>query len=216
MMAAATVPDFALEAALGGNVCGVDEAGRGPWAGPVVAGAAVIDIEYLPAALRERLDDSKKLTAKRREQVFAMMEAAAADGAMHFTIAEASVAEIDALNILRATMLAMTRAVAALPLVPDHALIDGNRVPDGLPCPGRSVIGGDARSLSIAAASIAAKVSRDRMMAVLDAEFPGYGFARHAGYGTPDHQAALARLGPSPAHRRSFAPVRRLLDAHNI
>ncbi len=210
------MPDFTVETALGGKVCGVDEAGRGPWAGPVVAGAAVIDIERLPSTLRDRLDDSKKLTAKRREQVFAMMQEAAAVGAMHFAIAEASVAEIDTLNILHATMLAMTRAVAALPLVPDHALIDGNRVPDGLPCPGLAVVVGDARSLSIAAASIAAKVSRDRMMAALDAEFPGYGFARHAGYGTPDHQAALARLGPSAAHRRSFAPVRRLLEAHNI
>jgi ribonuclease HII len=210
------VPDFTVEAALGGKVCGVDEAGRGPWAGPVVAGAAVIDIERLPSTLRDRLDDSKKLTLRRREQVFAMMQEAAAVGAMHFAIAEASVVEIDTLNILHATMLAMTRAVAALPLVPDHALIDGNRVPDGLPCPGLAVVGGDARSLSIAAASIAAKVSRDRLMAALDAEFPGYGFARHAGYGAPDHQAALARLGPSPAHRRSFAPVRRLLEAHNI
>lgn len=222
------MPDCALEAALIATgrvgVCGVDEAGRGPWAGPVVAGAAMFDIARLPgfdiarlpAALRDGLDDSKKLSARRREKLFVAMEEAAAQGVLHFAVAEASVEEIDRLNILAATMLAMRRAVAALAPTPAHALIDGNRVPDGLPCPATAIIGGDGRSLSIAAASIAAKVSRDRLMAKLDLELPGYGFARNAGYGTAEHQAALARLGVTVAHRRSFAPIRRLLNDYNI
>ena len=207
------MPDYALEAALGDGVCGIDEAGRGPWAGPVVAAAAILDIHRLPSRLRDRLDDSKKLSAKRRESLFAEMEAAQADGALYFATAEASVAEIDTLNILRATFLAMRRAVNGLPVTPRHALVDGNGLPPGLPCPARAVIGGDGLSLSIAAASIAAKVTRDRLMAALDTQWPGYGFARHAGYGTAQHRDALVRLGVTIHHRRSFAPIRRLLEA---
>jgi ribonuclease HII len=206
------VPDFRYEAARGGIVCGVDEAGRGPWAGPVVAGAAILDGARLPTRLRDGLDDSKKLTARRREALFAAMEEARADGLLWFATAEASVEEIDRLNILRATLLAMTRAVAALPVAPAHALIDGNRLPE-LPCSAQAIVGGDGKSLSIACASIAAKVTRDRLMAALDVVHPGYGFAHHAGYGTAEHQAALARLGVTPHHRRSFAPIRRILEA---
>lgn len=215
MTRAAPAPDYAREAALiaagHARVCGVDEAGRGPWAGPVVAGAAVLDIAHLPAALRDGLDDSKKLSARRREDLFAAMQDAAAQGIVQFAVAEASVEEIDRLNILAATLLAMRRAVGALAPVPAHALIDGNRLPGGLPCPATAIVGGDGRSLSIAAASIAAKVSRDRLMAKLDHELPGYGFAHNAGYGTAEHQAALDHLGVSAAHRRSFAPIRRRL-----
>jgi ribonuclease HII len=209
----ATVPDYRLEAAQGGIVCGIDEAGRGPWAGPVVAGAVVVlDIKRLPRRLRQDLDDSKKLTPERRDELLADILAARASGRLCFAIAAASVTEIDRFNILRATYLAMSRAVARLPVAPAHALVDGNGLPPGLPCPASAVVGGDGLSLSIAAASIVAKVARDRLMAKLDAIVPGYGFARNAGYGTPEHRAALARLGVSRHHRRSFAPVRLRLE----
>jgi ribonuclease HII len=209
----ATVPDYRLEAAQGGIVCGIDEAGRGPWAGPVVAGAVVVlDIRRLPRRLRRDLDDSKKLTPERRNELLTDMLAARAAGHLCFAIAAASVVEIDRFNILRATYLAMSRAVARLPVAPAHALVDGNGLPPGLPCPASAVVGGDGLSLSIAAASIVAKVARDRLMAKLDAIVPGYGFAHNAGYGTPEHRAALARLGVSRHHRRSFAPVRLLLE----
>ncbi|MGE0652355.1 MAG: ribonuclease HII [Alphaproteobacteria bacterium] len=211
------MPDYRLEGRLGGMVCGIDEAGRGPWAGPVVAGAVVVlDIERLPTRLRRCLDDSKKLTARRREDLLADMEAASADGHLCFAVAAASAREIDRVNILRATWLAMSRALARLPVAPAHALIDGNRVPPGLPCPAHPVVGGDGLSLSIAAASIAAKVARDRLMTRLDAIVSGYGFARNAGYGTAEHRAALAHLGVSRHHRRSFAPIRLLLETQQI
>jgi ribonuclease HII len=207
------VPDYRLETSLGGIVCGVDEAGRGPWAGPVVAGAVVVlDIARLSRRLRQGLDDSKKLSAGRRDELLAEMEAASAEGHLCFAVAAASVGEIDRVNILRATYLAMSRALARLPVAPSHALVDGNGLPPGLPCPASAVIGGDGRSLSIAAASIVAKVARDRLMAKLDTIVPGYGFAHNAGYGTAEHRAALARLGVSRHHRRSFAPVRLLLE----
>ena len=197
------MPDFVLERAAGGLVAGVDEAGRGPLAGPVVAAAAILD----PGAIPAGLDDSKRLRPARRETLFAALTATARIG-----IGIADIAEIDRLNILGATMLAMQRAVAALPIIPDLALIDGNRTP-GLACPARAIVKGDGRSLSIAAASIAAKVTRDRIMADLARQFPGYGWERNAGYGTQEHCAALARLGPTAHHRRSFAPVRAVLAA---
>ena len=194
--------DFALEAACGClRVCGVDEVGRGPWAGPVVAAAVILDRDWDA----DGVDDSKRLTAAVRARLRREIEAHAEIGT-----GQASVCEIDRLNILNATLLAMRRAVAALPRVPECALVDGNRLPD-LPCPAQAVTGGDARSLSIAAASIVAKVERDRLMAGLAADFPGYGWERNAGYGTPEHAAALERLGVSPHHRRSFAPVARRL-----
>lgn len=197
-------PDLALEAGAG-RVAGVDEAGRGPLAGPVVA-AAVVFLRDPPAALTALVDDSKKLKATQRETAFAAIRAAAADGLLDFGVGAASSAEIGTVNILRATHLAMGRAVARLAQVPDLALVDGNQ-PPALPCPVRCVIGGDALSLSIAAASILAKVVRDRAMTRLDPRWPGYGFARHAGYPTAAHLAALEELGPSPHHRRGFRPV---------
>ena len=194
--------DFALEAACGClRVCGVDEVGRGPWAGPVVAAAVILDRGWDA----DGVDDSKRLTAAARTRLRREIEAHAEVGT-----GQASVYEIDRMNILNAALLAMRRAVAALARVPECALVDGNRLPD-LPCPATAVTRGDARSLSIAAASIVAKVERDRLMAGLAVDFPGYGWERNAGYGTPQHAAALERLGVSPHHRRSFAPVARRL-----
>lgn len=191
----------------GGVYCGVDEAGRGPLAGPVVAAAVILD----PAQRIESLDDSKKLTERRREVLFDEIRERAAGWA----IAEASVAEIDELNILHASMLAMRRAV--LDLVEqghsmERAHIDGNRCPE-LPLPSRAIVGGDASDPAIAAASILAKVSRDRQIVALDGRYPQYGLARHKGYPTAAHLAALVEHGPTPVHRRSFAPVRRALAA---
>ena len=205
------MPDFSLEDAARAQgfaaIAGVDEAGRGPWAGPVVAAAVILDGATLPPNLAQGLDDSKKLSSARREELFAALMPLARVG-----VGQAEVDEIDRLNILQATFLAMNRAVAALPSVPDFALVDGNRDPK-LSCRVRCVIGGDGRSLSIAAASIVAKVTRDRAMAELARRHPGYGWERNAGYGTAEHQAALARLGVTPAHRRSFKPVAALLKS---
>ena len=195
-------PDFAFERALirGGRrlVAGVDEVGRGPLAGPVGVAAVILDPDDPP----EGVDDSKALSAARREALSELIFAKAASVAIAF----ASVAEIDALNIRGATLLAMARAVAALSPRADFALIDGRDAPPGLCCPARAIVGGDGRSMSIAAASIVAKVARDALMARLDGECPGYGFAAHAGYCTRAHLEALARLGPTPFHRRSFRP----------
>lgn len=198
-------PDYAFEAEHGAplvRVCGIDEAGRGPLAGPVVAAAVIVDPETCP----EGLDDSKKLDERKREELFAQLSRCAEIG-----IGMASVEEIDRLNILQATMLAMSRAFAALDRPAAFALIDGNRAPK-LACPARTIVSGDARVLSIAAASIAAKVTRDRMMTALAAAHPGYGWERNRGYGTPEHLDALSHLGATPHHRRSFAPVRNILS----
>ncbi|MDR0531036.1 MAG: ribonuclease HII [Oscillospiraceae bacterium] len=177
------------------HVCGVDEAGRGPLAGGVYAAAVILPAEYqLPG-----LNDSKKLSPKRRETLFGLIQAQAAAWA----IACASVEEIEEMNILRAALLAMRRAVEALPIPADFALVDGNQPPPlRIAC--QTVVQGDARCASIAAASILAKVARDRAMLELDARYPGYGFAQHKGYGTKAHYEALARLGPCPAHRALF------------
>lgn len=184
-------------------VCGIDEAGRGPLAGPVVAAAVILPAGYALAGLT----DSKQLTAKKREKLF---EQLMGDDGVQKSVASATAAEIDAHNILRATHLAMARAAQGLPQAADFALIDGLPVPH-FPLPSKSIVKGDSRSLSIAAASILAKVTRDRLMAELDARYPAYGFARHAGYGTAAHLAALRAHGPCPEHRRSFAPVAQLL-----
>ena len=199
------MPDFTLETAAGGRVAGVDEAGRGPLAGPVLA-AAVVFPRGIPAGLAALLDDSKKLKAPAREAAFAALHAAAACGEAEFAVGAASTAEIGRLNILRASHLAMVRAVARLGALPGLALVDGN-MPPPLPCPVRCVIGGDALSFSIAAASILAKVVRDRAMARLDPRWPAYGFASHAGYATARHRAALVTHGACPHHRPGFAPV---------
>ncbi len=203
------MPDFTLEvqARREGHavIAGVDEAGRGPWAGPVVAGAVILDPVNLSSELRRGLDDSKKLKPERREDLLVRLEREARIG-----VGQADVSEIDSLNILQATLLAMARAVGALGVTPDLALVDGNREPE-LDCPVRCVVRGDGQSLSIAAASIAAKVTRDRIMAGLAETFPGYGWERNAGYGTREHQMALDRLGVTPEHRRSYAPIRNML-----
>ena len=207
------MPDFAAERALAGRagdpsrgpVAGVDEAGRGPLAGPVVAAAVCFPGLALPPAAHALIDDSKKLSPARREAAFEAILEAGMVGT-----GEASVAEIDRLNILQATMIAMQRAVAALARPPSVVLVDGNRAP-ALPQPAYPMVGGDGRSLSIAAASIVAKVTRDRIMARLAADYPGYGWERNAGYGVAAHRAALAALGPTPHHRRTFAPVREVL-----
>lgn len=198
------MPDLLLERGLAGPVAGIDEAGRGPLAGPVVAAAVILPPRGLPKALVRGLDDSKKLPAARRRELFALLVDQAEIG-----IGSASVGEIDRINILQATMLAMARALARLPARPAAALVDGNRAPT-LPCAVRTVIGGDGLSLSIAAASIVAKVTRDRLMTLLSQRHPGFGWERNAGYGTAEHRAALIRIGPTRHHRRSFAPVSQL------
>ncbi len=179
-------------------VAGLDEAGRGPLAGPVVAAAVILDPQRPIAGLR----DSKLLSVPERERLAVLIRARAAAWA----IAQADVAEIDALNILEATMVAMRRAVAALSIVPAEAWVDGNRCPD-LPCPARAIVKGDRDVVVIAAASILAKTARDALLIEMDVRYPGYGFAQNKGYGTPEHLAALARYGPCAAHRRTFAPV---------
>ena len=199
------MPDFALEAAAGGRVAGVDEVGRGPLAGPVLA-AAVIFMDHPPEAIAALLDDSKRLSAKQRQFAYAALRRAADGGLLTFAIGAASVAEIGRLNILRASHLAMVRAVRRLHASPDLVLVDGNALPV-FGCPAQAVIGGDAQSLSIAAASIIAKVTRDRAMALLDRRWPGWGYATNQGYPTAAHRWRLASLGPTPHHRRGFAPV---------
>ena len=198
------MPDFMLESEAGGLVAGVDEVGRGPLAGPVFA-AAVMFASGVPDALAVLLDDSKKLSAGQRQTAYRALRASDA----RIGVGAASVAEIGRLNILHASLLAMRRAVLRLPCLPDLALIDGNR-PPALPCRTRCVIGGDARSLSIAAASIVAKVLRDRAMQRLDVRYPGYGWAGNAGYPTAAHREALRRLGATAHHRASFGTVRLL------
>lgn len=181
---------------------GVDEAGRGPLAGPVVAAAVILPAGFEADRDLATLDDSKKLSAKRRDILAQAIRAQCQVG-----VGLSEPAEIDQLNILHATMAAMTRALADLPSNPQFALIDGNRVPARLPCEARAIVGGDASEPAIAAASIIAKTVRDRLMVEADAQFPGYGFAGHKGYPSASHKAALSRLGPCPIHRLSYAPV---------
>ncbi len=185
-------------------VAGVDEVGRGPLFGDVVTAAVILD----PARPIAGLADSKKLTEKRRDALFDEIK----ESALAWSVARASVEEIDRLNILHATMLAMQRAVEGLSIKPDYALIDGNRCPV-LSCPAEPVVRGDGRVPAISAASILAKVTRDREMLAFDAEYPGYGLAGHKGYPTKVHLEALRRLGPTALHRRSFGPVRQLLSS---
>ncbi|CAN1490356.1 RnhB Ribonuclease HII [Paracoccaceae bacterium] len=205
---AAIVPDFTYETAVMSHgarfVVGVDEVGRGPLAGPVTACAVRLDPARIPQGLR----DSKVLTAARRESLFAEIMAVA-----DVSIAHATVEEIDTLNILRASHLAMERAIAGLSA--DHALIDGNLIPRGLTIPATAIVKGDAKCLSIAAASIVAKVTRDRIMVDLAQHYPGYGWDRNAGYPTKEHLEALLNLGVTPVHRRSFKPVHNILYQEN-
>ena len=200
------MPNFLLEKRAGGRVAGVDEVGRGPLAGPVVA-AAVVFPTGVPRGLAARLDDSKRLTAEQRQVAF---EALRRSGRAEIGVGAASVSEIERLNILHAALLAMCRAVARLPTAPDLVLVDGNQPPP-LTCAVQCVVGGDARSLSIAAASIVAKVLRDRAMARLAVRFPDYGWTSNVGYATEYHVAALRRLGPTRHHRPSFGSVAQLM-----
>lgn len=201
------MPDFAYESEHRGRVAGIDEVGCGPLAGPVVA-AAVVFASGVPQDLLDAIDDSKALDARKREHLAHRIHEAPG---VEIGVGAASVGEIGTLNILRAAQLAMKRAVERLPSPPDMALVDGNRLPD-LGVPARTIVGGDRISLSIAAASIVAKVTRDRIMARLDDRWPGYGWARNAGYGTAEHRAAIGAQGCTPHHRRSFGTVRRQLE----
>jgi ribonuclease HII len=201
------MPDFAIERRCRGIVCGIDEAGRGPLAGPVVAAAVILEQRRFPKILRAELDDSKVLAADRRESCYRALRGCTQRGAARIGIGAASVREIDDLNILRASLLAMARAVAALTVDPDIALVDGNIAPP-ISCAVRTIVGGDAQSFSVAAASVVAKVTRDRIMRALAPRYPGYGWETNVGYATAEHGIALRRLGPTPHHRRSFAPVR--------
>ncbi|WP_206612670.1 ribonuclease HII [Paenirhodobacter populi] len=200
------LPDYSFELAaraLGFRaVAGVDEVGRGPLCGPVVAAAVILD----PARIPEGLNDSKKLSHKRRMALEAAIKADAV-----WCVAEASVAEIDQINIVQASHLAMCRALAGLARKADHVLVDGNLLPKALAIPAQAIVRGDARSVTIAAASILAKEARDRMMVDLAQQYPGYGWERNAGYPTKDHLQALLDLGPTPVHRRSFRPVHNIL-----
>jgi ribonuclease HII len=196
------MPDYVFETELACRVAGVDEVGRGPLAGPVTAAAVVLD----PARIPDGLNDSKKLTARARERLYGeLMECA------EVSVAHASVAEIDELNILRASHLAMERALAGLEHAPEHALIDGNMIPRGLALPATAVIKGDARSVSISAASIVAKICRDRVLVDLAQHHPGYGWETNMGYASKKHMDALAKLGVTPHHRRSFKPIHNIL-----
>jgi ribonuclease HII len=203
------MPDLSWELRLGGIVAGVDEVGRGPLAGPVVAAAVILDPANLPREL-DGLDDSKALSPEARAHYFAVLRRVAIIG-----IGAASVGEIDRINILQASMLAMVRAVGRLGRLPDVALIDGNRAPK-LACKAVPLVKGDAISLSIAAASVVAKETRDRGMVQLDARYPGYGWASNAGYPTAFHRAALGTIGLTCHHRRSFGPVRAILEAQGL
>lgn len=200
------MPDFTIEDRCAGPVAGVDEAGRGPLAGPVLAAAVVIDRRRVSAKILDRIDDSKRLMRKEREALCAILIAKT-----RFGIGAASVHEIDRINIHHASLLAMRRALLALGFVPRTAIVDG-KFPPNAPCRVETVIGGDGLCLSIAAASIIAKVTRDRLMAKLAPLYPGFGFERNCGYATPEHLFALEAYGPTPHHRRSFEPVFKMLS----
>jgi ribonuclease HII len=205
------MPDFKIERQCQGLVCGIDEAGRGPLAGPVVAAAVVLEPRRFPKMLRDGLDDSKVLTREQREACYLALGRCADHGTARIGVGAASTVEIDRLNILRAALLAMARAVSVLGVRPDTALVDGAIAPP-LACAVRTVVKGDALSFSIAAASVIAKVTRDRIMRGLAPRYPGYGWETNVGYATQEHGEAIRRLGITRHHRRSFAPMR-LVDA---
>ena len=201
------MPDFALERRCKGLVCGIDEAGRGPLAGPVVAAAVILDARRFPKVLRDELDNSKVLSAERREACFRALSSCAIRGSARIGVGAASVLEIDRINILRAALLAMARAVAVLGVLPDVALVDGSIAPP-IATAVQTVVKGDSLSFSIAAASVVAKVTRDRIMRGLAPRYPGYGWETNVGYATREHGEAIRRLGITRHHRLSFAPVR--------
>ena len=203
-------PDYSEETRLKRDgfhsVCGIDEVGRGPLAGPVTAAAVILN----PTNIPDGLNDSKLLSEKQRERLYSLIVSSSAVSVIHI-----SVEDIDRLNILQASLLAMRRAAEALEITPDYALIDGNKIPQDLLCPATAVVKGDNKSVSIAAASIVAKISRDRLMKALGDENPGYGWEKNAGYPTREHLLALRHLGVSPHHRHSFKPVYNMLYPKN-
>ena len=206
------MPNWEIENTFSGVTCGVDEAGRGPWVGPVVAGAVIFLTHDVNHFLLQNLNDSKKLSALKREKLYTLLLDEAQVGHICYGIGIASAAEIDELNILQATFIAMQRAVENLIIKPEQALIDGNRLPTNFPCKTSCYIGGDARSYSIAAASIIAKVYRDNLMKELALKYPQYGFEKNAGYGTKEHITALKQYGITPEHRRSYKPIKQILS----
>lgn len=202
------MPDFEIENSCKGLVVGVDEAGRGPWAGPVVAGAVVFLDKNMDDFLLKNLNDSKKLSAKKRQQLYACLLEQQKQGKLVLGIGQASCQEIDEKNILQATFMAMQRAVSALAVQPQMAIIDGNQKPKNFSLPSQTVIKGDAKSLSISAASIVAKVYRDKLMSDLALKYPFYAFEKNAGYGTAAHIAGLKTHGVTPEHRLSYKPIK--------
>ncbi len=206
------MPDFDLENKYNGVVCGIDEAGRGPWAGPVVAGAVVIKDKNLHPELLKYLNDSKKLSAQRREKLYNLLFEEEKLGKVSIGIGQASRQEIDEKNILNATFLAMERARANLSIVPDLALVDGNQKPRNFNCATQTVVKGDAKSYSIAAASIVAKVYRDHEMQELAKKYPYYAFEKNAGYGTKAHIEGIKKYGITPEHRLSYKPIQEFIS----
>ena len=206
------MPDFELENDFNCVVAGVDEAGRGPWAGPVVAGAVVISDKNIDKFLLEELNDSKKLSAKKRESLYTKLWEEEKSGKVSIGIGMASAEEIDKFNILQATFLAMKRAVDNLKIKPEAVLVDGNQKPKNIVCPIKTVVKGDAKSYSISAASIVAKVYRDRLMCQLAQKYPYYAFEKNAGYGTALHINGLKLYGTCPEHRKSYKPIQKILE----
>ena len=205
------MPDFAFEDKYADLVVGIDEAGRGPWAGPVVASAVVFLNRNENKELLLNLNDSKKLSAKKRDKLYSLLKEEQAKGNISIGIGEATSQEIDDLNILQATFLAMKRAYQNLDVKPKHALIDGNQIPKNFPCSAQCIVKGDALSMSISAASIVAKVYRDHLMQNLAEEYPFYGFEKNAGYGTKLHIDGLKKCGICPEHRKSYKPIQNFL-----
>lgn len=206
------MPDWNLEDTFNGYVCGIDEAGRGPWIGPVVAGAVIFLDRNISPELLKGINDSKKLSAKKREYLYNLLMDEADNGRICYGIGEASAAEIDSLNILQATFLAMSRAAQKLCPEPTHALIDGNRLPEKFLCATTCHIGGDSLSYSIASASILAKVHRDKLLQKMALQYPGYSLEKNAGYGTKDHIEGLKKFGITPEHRKSYKPIKEFLE----
>ncbi len=206
------MPNFDIENTYTETVAGIDEAGRGPWAGPVVAGAVVILDKNISKFLLDNLDDSKKLSPKKRELLYEELFSEQEKGHLCIGIGEASCQEIDDKNILQATFLAMRRAAEKLKIPPQFAIIDGNRIPKDFVCPTRAIIKGDSKSFSISAASIVAKVYRDKKMQKLAEKYPYYGFEKNAGYGTATHIAALKKYGITPEHRKSYKPIKEIIS----
>lgn len=203
------MPNFEIENSLSGLIAGIDEAGRGPWAGPVVAGAVVFLDRNLHQELLNGLDDSKKLSSKKREKLYNLLFEEEKKGKLIIGVGEASAAEIDEINILQATFLAMQRATEKLSIKPNMAIIDGNQNPKKFPCRTQTVIKGDGKSLSISAASIVAKVYRDKLMAELAVKYPYYAFEKNAGYGTALHIEGLEKHGIISEHRKSYKPIQK-------